>query len=245
MRASRFDLDRRLDRAEELLASGLPSGNVEKQLAVEFAVTRRQARTYIQRVYQRREKEQAKDAPFRRENLLRKIEFFFAKCMGKEKFGPAAQALVLEARLSGAFDHAADREALLARLGPPPDEPGAMLLYARRMLMASMCDAMVSPHLDIEKRLRILSDIAFKIAATQSRTEIEAEVQRVEALVAHSHALEPAEEMVDAKAAGWGTSPSSSGEHSGPGALPGSGAAPGTSEDRGDAPSGGGPLGSP
>ena len=228
-----------------MLASGVPSGTIARKQAAEWGISRRQVEKYLHQIYRRREKDRIVDAPYRRENLLRKIELFYAKAMSKEKFGPAAQILVLEARLSGAFDHTADREALLERLGPPPEDPGEMLVYARRVLMASLYETMISPQLDVEKRQRIIADIAFKIAATQSRTEIESELLRIETLVASSHALPPASEIVDAKAAGWSEAPCSRGEPGGARPLSGSGAPPGEGEDGGDAAPSGRPLGSP
>jgi len=242
-RSSRLELENRLDRVEEMLAGGFPSGSVARKLAAEWSISRRQVEKYIRRAHERRERERLADAPYRRESLLRKMERFYAKAMSQEKFGPAAQILIAEMRLSGAFDQTADRDALVQRLGPPPEDPGEMLVYTRRVLMASLYEAMLSPFLDVEKRQRIIADLAFKIAATQSRTEIEAEMLKVEALVASRRELPPAAEIVNAKAAGWGEAEAGQGRPRGSGALPGPGAAPGPGEDGGDAPSSGGPLG--
>ena len=93
-----------------------------RKLEAEWSISRRHVERYIHQVHERREKERAADAPYRRENLLRKMERFYAKAMAKDKFGPAAQILIAEARISGAFDHTADRDALIKRLGPPPDD---------------------------------------------------------------------------------------------------------------------------
>ena len=213
-----MEVEARLDDVEELLAGGLPAGHVARTVAAKYGVTPRQVKDYIGVVYRRWEAERSEDAPYRREKLLRKVERFYATCLREKKYGPAAAVLVLEARMTGAFDHAEVRERLLAELGPPPAEAGAALAYVRRALLAMINEALSSPHLDLQTRHRIVSDMAFKLAATQSRADVELALSGVEGMIRQHQDQLPAADVIDADAAGWGTAPGA--RAVGPRALP-------------------------
>lgn len=243
-KSSRIALGERLERVEELLASGVPSGKVETTLSSEYGITRRQVRKYIQRVYALREEQRVEDAPYRRENLLRKIERFYARCMAKEKFGPAAQILVLEARLSGAFtQHSSDREALLERIGPPPDDPAQALPYARKVLVAELYQTMANPTLDYERRLRIVSDLSAKLGMIFARSEFEETLGRMESLLDGRRHVVSGVKLVDAKSIARPPTARGGGRSRRPRAVPGPGPGPRPGEGPLDPPDGGGQVG--
>ena len=243
-KSNRLILAERLERIEEMLASGIPSGKVETVLATEYGVSRRQVRNYIQRVYQLREQQRIVDAPYRRENLLRKIERFYAKCLAKEKFGPAAQILVLEARLSGALtQHPVEREAALDRIGAPPEDAAQVLPYARKVLMAQMHEVMMTPGLDLERRQRMTSDIAAKLGMLFSRAEFEDDFARMQAILDGRQRLVSGVKIVDAKSITRPATARGSRGRRGPRPVPGPGAGPGPGKGQGDPPDGGGDLG--
>ena len=197
-KVSRIELEERLDHIEELLASGVPTGVVVRKQCGEWNLKRRQVENYIHRVYARWEKARAADAPFAQEKLRRKIERFYGKAMADKKYGPAAQILTLEARLSGIFDHPAARQSVLERLGQPPEDPGEALTYVRKVLMQALWEAQTSPNLDMKSRQHIVGDLAFKLCATQGRTEMEAAVLRIDRVLAARQDAPPAAEIVDA-----------------------------------------------
>lgn len=198
-KSSRLEVEQRLDAVEEMLSGGMPSGQVCKTLATRFDVDTRQVRRYISDVYARREQERALDAPHRREALLRKIQYFYVRCLSGGKLAAAAKALELELRLSGAFEATEQRQQIVADLGMPPDDPREVLLYARKVLARQLYEAMTSPHLDLSARQRIVADIVFKLGATQSRSEIDDSIRRLEDSVQARRLLAGGPKIVDAR----------------------------------------------
>lgn len=173
-------LEERLDRVEELLATGVPSGKIATTLARDYGVTRRQIYNLIAKVDARWERETQEDAPFRRERLQRKVNRFYARCIAEKKYGPASQALVLEAKLVGAFTQRnPELDARIAALGPPPKDPTRMLLYAQQLMALAFHDAMTSPVLD-ERRLRWIVEFVKAFGLTHARALFESKMQVIE-----------------------------------------------------------------
>ena len=179
-RATQAELDKYLERVEEMLAVGLPSAKISSTLAVEFGVSRRQVQKWIARIDQRWDGETKGDAPFRQERLLRKVSRFYAKAFAEKKYGPAVQALVVEARLSGAFaQRNPELEKLIDKLGPPPSDPTGMLLYAQRLMALAFREVMTNSVLD-ERRLRWIIEFVKAFGMTHAKAIFESKLQLIE-----------------------------------------------------------------
>jgi len=178
---SRIDIEERVEKAEEMLCAGVSPGRVERRLADEYGVTVRHARRYITRVYRRWQKQTDKDAPHRREKIIRQAERFYAKALAEKQFTAAANVLNLLARMSGAFTvRDPDREKLLAALGPPPDDPTLALVYTQKVMMFALREVIENPSIDPERRLRWIAEIGSKIGMTYPRVLIEHKLDTVE-----------------------------------------------------------------
>jgi hypothetical protein len=173
-------LDDRLERVEELLTLGLSSGRIAITLSREFSVSRRQVRNWIAKVDERWDLETQADAPFRRERLLRKVGRFYTKSLSEKKYGPAVQALVVEAKLVGAFAQKnPELDRLIEALGPPPQDPTQMLLYAQRMMALAFQHVMTSPVLD-ERRLRWIVELVKAFGMTHAKALFESKLITIE-----------------------------------------------------------------
>src|SRR5213080_3863967 len=130
-RAAKLQKELRLLAVEEGLVAGLSAGRLERELAKKFGVSQRQVRRYVAEVYSRWAEEAKKDAPHRREKLIRMVERVFAKAVAQQKYGAAVGAAQLLAKLGGTFARRLDQRQRLAELlGPPPvDDPTKGLQY--------------------------------------------------------------------------------------------------------------------
>lgn len=196
-RASKVQIEERVDAAEELLCSGIGSGTAERQLAKRYDITTRMARNYIAKVYERWKEQTKEDAPHRREKLIRTTERFFAKAMHAKQWGPAASALNLLARLSGANTDQESREHLLRQLGPAPTDPAQMALYAQRCLVIALNEVITNKSLDPERRLRYIAEIGSKIGSQHVKALTGARVEQLEAQLAELAPVDPAQVVDD------------------------------------------------
>lgn len=231
----------RVDRAEDLLASGISAGRVERALANEFRVTPRQARTYISRVYDRWRKQTSLDAPHRREKLFRMVEHFYAKSLGAEQYTAASQALALLAKMSGAFHP--QQVDIASRLGPVPKDPTQALIYAQKAMMAMLEQVIADPSIDPERKLRWVSEIGGRIGMTYSRTLQQSKLEELARHVLAGGVSDDAGEPIQPGEWNRSRSVPPSGHDARP--LPGPGAGSPSGEDEGMDPDGGGEMGPP
>lgn len=252
-----------MEKVEELLCSGIAPGRIEKLLSkqpvdkqgnpVGKALSPRQVRRIISKVYESWQVQTVFDAPHRREKIVRMTERLYAKSLspGVDKDGrplpsnlPAALgALNLMARMSGAFaQHDPEREKKLLALGPPPLDQEGALLYAQKCMLLSLEEVVTNPTLDPERRMRWVAEIGYKIGATYDRTRVAAMLEEMKGrMLGASSSF--SDELTSRPKVRW---PATSGFGSeepedGPAgrAVPG----PDEEEDGGDPSGGGGPLG--
>jgi len=212
-RASKVEVDTRVDRAEELLCIGLGSGKVQSTLAREFGVNPRQARRYIGKVYQRWRLQSQIDAPFQRERLRRILERTHIKCMSEKQWAAAVACLGHLTRLAASVpQHDPRRAARLAAIGPPPPDARQSLIYARRLLLLELYDIVANESLDPAHRLRFMAELTGKLGMLFSRSEIEEQVAEINKLLEGPRSLPHVAEVVDAKSVGWADAARSSRE---------------------------------
>jgi hypothetical protein len=178
---SKVTVAERIDVAEELLCVGLGPGHVERQLAKDHGISLRQARRYIEKVYERWRKQTAADAPHRREKVIRMTERFYAKAMAAKDFRAGAQALQILARMSGALSqHDPERDRRMAALGVPPTEPTQALVYAQRVMIYALHEVANNSALDPERRLRWIAELGSKLGMTHAKALIEEKLGVIE-----------------------------------------------------------------
>jgi hypothetical protein len=248
-KSSRYALEERLERVEEMLCVGISTGIIKRKLSRPvdeggFGVSERQVGNYIQKVSARWIDQAQHDAPFRREKLIRMAERFYARCLTAKAWSPAYQTLNLLFKSSGAFTrHSEARAALLEELGPPPTDPGEALPYTRRILLFELHEVFTNDALDPERRLRWIAELTAKMGMVFSRSEIEESLMRLEALLGQLRGAQGGVKVVDAKAIPRPETARGGRGGRGPRPLPGPVPGAGEGEDPGDDPSGGGPLG--
>lgn len=180
-KSSRFELEQRLERVEEMLCSGLATERVLTKVAEEYDITTRQARNYISKVYARWQKQAMVDAPYRREKLFRMTERFYARAVANRQYALASQALGLLAKMAGAFTGTnPNRQAVLAELGPIPDDPTQALVWTQRVMLRTIAEILADPTIDPERRARYIGDLGGKIGMTHAKTLVEAKLDTIE-----------------------------------------------------------------
>ncbi len=185
-----------MEKAEELLCAGISPGKVERKLADDYFITERQARKYIAQVYARWQARTTVDAPHRREKIIRMAERFYAKALVEKQYTAAANALGLLAKMSGAFvQHDPARDEMLARLGPPPEDPTLALVYAQRCMLFALSEVVSNSAIEPERRLRWISEIGAKIGMTYARTLIEQKLDTVTKRLAPSSGSDEPESL--------------------------------------------------
>jgi hypothetical protein len=163
------------------LCAGLGPGHVERQLVRDLAISTRQARRYIQRVYGRWNAQSAADGPHRREKVIRMAERFYAKAMAAKDLRAAVQALQILGTMSGGFQqHDAERQKRMAALGPPPQDPTRALVYAQRIMIDALHEVATNAALDPERRLRWVAELGSKIGLTHAKALVEAKLDQIE-----------------------------------------------------------------
>lgn len=180
-RSSKLELAARIDDAEDMLCAGFAPGYVQRQLAKKYGVSVRQGEKYVAAVYRRWRHQTAEDAPFRREKVIRMAERFYAKALSDKKHGPAAQTLVLLARLSGAFAmHDLESQARVDALGPPPDDPTRALVWGQRCLVLVLDEVMRNPAVEPERKTRLVAELVAKLGMTHAKALVEAKLDAIE-----------------------------------------------------------------
>lgn len=199
-RATRLDVEVRVDKCEELLCAGLGAGKIEAVMVKEHGITPRQARRYLQQVYRRWREQSTEDAPARREKVIRMAERLFAKALAKEQFSAAAQAVAILARLSGGLlQHDPARAKRLKELGPPPTNTRLVLPYARKLLVFELYEVAQNESLDPDRRLRWIAELAGKMGMIFSRSEIEETAERIEGVLNQQLRNQPSVMMVSSR----------------------------------------------
>ncbi len=245
-KASRDEMDRRLQRMEDLLTSNVPSSTAERILAAEWNVSRRQVQNIKAKLQARWTEERIQDAPHRHELLVRRIERFRGKCIVENKHAVAAQMFILEARLTApSMQQEPDRTRILKECGRRPKDPAQALVWARKVLSVQLEEVIANPAIDFVVRQRIISDISFKLCATGTRTEVEAAIMRLEANLRGQKELAGPVKVVDAKSISRPATARGGRGGLGPRPVPGPGSRPRKGKKPGNDPDGGGPLGSP
>lgn len=198
-KATQEVMERRLQRMEDMLTSNVPWSTTKRLLAGEWQVTERQVENVKARLMERWAEERVQDAPHRHELLVRRIERFRGKCIAENKHAVAAQLFILEARLTASsMQQEPDRARILKACGRRPKDPQKALQWSRKVLMVQLEEVMVNTSIDFVTRQRLAADIVFKLAATGSRTEAEAAVVRIEALLQDRKQLPGGVRVVDA-----------------------------------------------
>ena len=179
-KSSTVELGERIDRVEEMLCAGIDPGRVERTIAKEYGVSTRQARNYLGKAYARWQSQTNEDAPHRREKVIRMTERFYARALSEKQYTAASSALGLLARMSGAFaQHDAEREKLLARLGPPPDDPTLVLVWAQRCMASALYEVVSNPSIDPERRLRWVAELGSKLGMTHAKALVGSKLEEV------------------------------------------------------------------
>lgn len=180
-KSSSVELEERLERVEELMCSGLALERVLTKIADDYDITTRQARNYINKVYARWQKQAALDAPHRREKLFRMTERFYARAVANKQWSAAAHALTLLAKMAGAYTGTSpSREAIVAELGPIPDDPTQALIWTQRVMLRTIVEILADPTIDPERRARYIGDLGGKIGMTHAKTLVEAKLDTLE-----------------------------------------------------------------
>ena len=181
VKAPEFEVEDRIDKAEDLLVGGISPGRIERALAKDYNVSTRQARRYIAAVYDRWRQQTIEDAPHRREKIIRMAERFYSKCLTEKQYSAASNALILLARMSGAFtQHDPTRQERLAQLGPPPTDPTQALVWAQRCMVFALHEVISNPSLDPERRLRWIAELGGKLGMTHAKTLVQHKLDEVE-----------------------------------------------------------------
>lgn len=242
-RTGKLEMVARIDDAEDMLCAGFAPGKVQRQLAKKYGVSVRQGEKYVAAVYRRWRHQTAEDAPFRREKVIRMAERFYAKALSDEKHGPAAQTLVLLARLSGAFAmHDAECQARVDALGPPPEDPTRALVWGQRCLVLVLDEVMRNPAVEPERKTRLVAELVAKLGMTHAKALVEAKLDAIEGRI-YGQAPGDADELEEFHGALPPTSRlGASDAERKPDARPGAPASP--TDDQGDTAGGGGKVGS-
>jgi hypothetical protein len=180
-KAHRIEKEKRLISVEDALVAGLNPARIERELSAQYGVSARQIRKYIAEVYRRWADESLKDAPTRREKLIRMVERVFAKALAKQKFGAAVSAAQLLAKLGGTFARRTESRPKLAEvLGPAPvDDPTKGLQYMHGLLLLNAQEVFDDPEMDPERRYRLLSDMVAKAGMTYSKDLMQQKLHKV------------------------------------------------------------------
>jgi hypothetical protein len=245
----------RLDEIEDRLAAGLPPGQVDRALAQKHGISVRQARNLRQKVYARWREETLGDAPHRREKLIRMVERHYALAMRGETvtfpdgstksvrpWTAATSTLRLLAEMSGAFaQYDPEREARIAELGPPPSDPTQALVWGQRCLVLQLDEVMRNAAIEPERKTRLVADLVAKLGMTHAKALVEAKLNAIEGRLLGA-APADADQLEE-----WGGALPSTARlgaddprHE---QVPRHGPPPASTDDTGDPPGGGRPLG--
>lgn len=198
-RASKLELETRLDKVEELLLTGFSNRKVEALLSQEYGVTARQARRYIEQAQLRWKEQSTREAPYRHERRLRRLDHHYLKMMAKGEYTCATQTLAQMAKCDSAFNpHDAEHARQLEALGPPPANGQNLLPYMRRLLAIEIWSVASNQALDPERRLRWIAELSAKTGMIYARSEVEEQLQLAERAVYERQQLPAAAEVVDA-----------------------------------------------
>lgn len=151
----------RLARIEDLLSGGAQQHQIVRLLAKPppdgYELWPRTTRALIVEVYKRWQEQREREAPHRRERLIRMAEQLYLKTQQAKKFSAAAGVLTLLSRLYNvAQPDEEQREQLQAQLGPLPEDPSQYPLYTQKALMLTMVNVASSTSMDQQQRMRFL-----------------------------------------------------------------------------------------
>lgn len=240
VKATKLEIEERLDKVEEMLCAGLSSGRIERSIAREYQVDERQAREYLRRVKARWDEQLHGDVPHRREQVWRMTQRFYGKALLAKDHRAAGQALGLLARLAGAFAPRAEaRSKVLEGLGPMPEDTKLALPRARRLLMIEFEEVYANDALDPERRLRWLAELAAKIGMLNAASENAEALGRIEDLLQKKQLIRGQVKVVDAKSHTRPETARGGGAARGPRPLSGPVTGPGKGKDPRDPPDGG------
>lgn len=219
-KAHTFEMKTRVDRAEEMLCSGLAPSFIQKVFAGPahivdeatgkpaqpgpgirtvnvggYDITERQARNIIKLVYERWEESDTADALWRREKNLRMAERLYSKAFSEGQYSAAASALNIIARMTGSMTPPPDpaKAAALKALGPIPDDPVKAALYSQRVLLIELSYLLVDRHIDLEKRVRWMLDIVSRITAAHPKALAGRRVEELESKLQSLAPIDPAQ----------------------------------------------------
>jgi hypothetical protein len=179
--STKEEVDRRLDRVETMLDSGVPPSSVVREIAREYGVSRRQARNYVVAVAARVHEQIVTDLPFARTQLISKNRRFYAKAIAEKEFGAAQRALATEAKLIASLPYVDPVVVdLIKAHGKPPRDPGRRVNWAQGAAAIELFGLLRNPTLDPVRRYQILGDLSAKIGIVQDKAEGERKLAELE-----------------------------------------------------------------
>ena len=203
-RGDKIEKERRIQEVEEQLCVGVAPGRIESDFCNRYKIKPRQVQFYISEVYKRWMVQTQKDAPHRREKVIRMAERFYARALSDKQYSAAGNVLNLLARLSGAFtSYDPSRQQILDRIGLPPTDPTQAVIWAQQAMLAAMHEILSSPSIDPERRIRLLADLGSKVSYTHAKALIEAKVDEVRERVFPSEDNEQTQQLEDASDVDW------------------------------------------
>lgn len=203
-RGDKVEKERRIQEAEEQLCVGVSPGRIESDFKNRYEIGRRQVQLLLAEVYKRWMVQTQKDAPHRREKVIRMAERFYARALADKQYSAAGNVLTLLARLSGAFtSYDPARQQILDAIGLPPRDPTQAVIWAQQAMLAAMHEVLSSPAIDPERRIRLLADLGSKVSYTHAKALIEAKVDEVRERVFPSEDNDDNQQLEDASDVAW------------------------------------------
>lgn len=191
------EIERDLDRIEELLLSGVSEGTITRALTEPqpkgLGVSSGIVRKYINQVYKRWEQQRIAEAPRRREKVYRMGERLYARSLSKNNFSAAAQALGHLIKMVGAQDPdtSEDRERILSQLGPAPTDPTKMVLYYQRALMLEFTSVIGNERVDPAQRIEYITTFGQRFATLHPKAVAGRRIEELETQLQQFQPPEP------------------------------------------------------
>lgn len=181
----------RLDRIEEMLVQGLPASMVVKTLKSPppngYDLTTRAAHLMIDEVYQRWKKQRDEEAPHRREKIWKMAEVLYVKATSKQNLSVAASMInTMNKMLPVPVDEGeeAARARVVEQLGPAPDDPSQLTLWAQRAMAVELLSIISNPRLEPERRVQFIALFGGKIGALHPQALAGRRMEELETQVA-------------------------------------------------------------
>jgi hypothetical protein len=206
--SSRANTTERVDRVEEMLATGLSSEFIQRLLSGPadydekgrnvggYSVSRRMVRKYITMVYERWDEQKPQNDPHRREQLIRMAFRNHARAQAAGDYHAANGAIRNLMQMTGVLSQADPaREAAIKALGPAPEDPALMTLYAQRCMVLELTHVISARAIDPEKRLRWIVDISTRLSAFHQKSLASQRIEELERQLSSIAPVDPAAQI--------------------------------------------------